>query len=417
MSYFNHAFNKTFVGTSGFVTDAATNELALGEFGFYTKAWAPVTIPTAAPLYLVAGSIHTNDKIGPFAGGYKESVKSKLINPKYISNVYKVEYNVGSQSQLAVGNMDTVAETLACKKEYLCGNTYNLRIDVKGSPALRTLTHNAYLTVSAYTGCCADPATVEAVDPRMVYDEWMSAINTNPIMSKFVEAKVAVSTNGGTTWTFYTTKASSYDSANATDDNYLVGLLITGAYVDTTFGDCTFYPTDSLISKYEPVQLYASEVDLGGDPCIFGGACVTTICRGFQANGQGETFVRHLIMTEAYMQQPFYTGQDLRIREITNGTDVFDAIDRSTYYNAYYIQHNIPRLNNPTSTFDNDQYLLEIIVPTTFADESTFESFLGAWLAAAGNTELFTDDGEGVYSLNTDQIYGNNASCSLVGGY
>lgn len=417
MSYFNHAFNKTFVGTSGFVTDEPTTNLGIGDFGFYTKNWSVVATPTAAPLYLVSGSIHTNDKIGPFAGGYKESVKSKLINPKYISNVYKVEYNEGSQSQLSVGNMDTYAETLACKKEYLCGNTYNLRIDVKGSPALRTLTHNAYLTVSAYTGCCADPATVEAVDPRMVYDEWMVAINSNPIMSKFVEAKVAVSTNAGSTWTFYTTKAASYDSANATDDTYLVGLLVTGAYVDTTFGDCTFYPNDSLISKYEPVQLYASEVDLGGDPCIFGGACVTTICRGFQSNGQGEIFARHLIMTEAYMQQPFYTGQDLRIRAITNGTDVLDVIDRTTFYNAYYIQHNIPRLNNPTSTFDNDQYLLEIIVPTTFADEATFETFLGTWLAAAGNDELFTEGDPGEYTLNASQIYGSDASCTLVGGY
>ena len=66
-------------------------------------------------------------------------------------------------------------------------------------------------------------------------------------------------------------------------------------------------------------------------------------------------------MTEAYMQQPFYTGTDLRIREITNGTDVYDAVDRTAFYTRYYIQHSVPRFNNPTGTFDNDQYLLEII--------------------------------------------------------
>jgi len=61
------------------------------------------------------------------------------------------------------------------------------------------------------------------------------------------------------------------------------------------------------------------------------------------------------------MQQPFYTGQDLRIREITNGTDVYDAVDRTAFYTRYYIQHSVPRFNNPTGTFDNDQYLLEIV--------------------------------------------------------
>ncbi len=415
MSYFNHAFNKTFVGTSGFETATNTNALALGEFGFYTKSWAPVATPTSAPLYLVAGSIHTNDKIGPFAGGYKESVKSKLINPKYISNVYRVNGGLGNQSQLAVGNMEDVADGLNCKKEYLCGGTYNLRIDVKGSPALRTLTHNAYLTVSAYTGCCADPATVEAVDPTMVYDEWMAAINSNPIMNKFIEAKVAISTNGGAAWTYYTTKQASYDAANATDDNYLVGLLLTGAYVDTTFNTCTFYPNDSIISKLEPVQIYASEVDLGGDPCIFGGVCVTTVCKGQQLNGSGETFLRKLILTEAYMQQPVYTGMDLRIREITNGTDVFNAIDQTSLYDAYYIQHNVPRFNNPSSTFDNDQYLLEIVVDNGY-NGAALETFLGAWLAAAGNDELFTtEDGGTTYTINT--TYTPAAVCPLVGGY
>jgi hypothetical protein len=56
---------------------------------------------------------------------------------------------------------------------------------------------------------------------------------------------------------------------------------------------------------------------------------------------------------------------DLRIREITNGTDVFNAIDKNSQYTRYYIQHNVPRFNNPTGTFDNDQYLLEIAATAT----------------------------------------------------
>jgi hypothetical protein len=30
-------------------------------------------------------------------------------------------------------------------------------------------------------------------------------------------------------------------------------------------------------------------------------------------------------------------------------------------YNSYYIKHHVPRFNNPTGTFDNDQYLIELI--------------------------------------------------------
>jgi hypothetical protein len=105
--------------------------------------------------------------------------------------------------------------------------------------------------------------------------------------------------------------------------------------------------------------------------------------------GSGENVIRSLILTEAYMQQPFYTGNDLRIREITNGDDVYNVIDKNILYTRYFIQHNVPRFNNPSSTFDNDQYLLEIVTTGT---DSTFEAFVLAWLenAGAGCTTLTT---------------------------
>jgi len=71
---------------------------------------------------------------------------------------------------------------------------------------------------------------------------------------------------------------------------------------------------------------------------------------------------------------------DLRIREITQGYDITNAIDRTGAYTRYYIQHSVPRFNNPTSTFDNDQYLLEIISDGV---NPTFEDFMEDWLTAA----------------------------------
>jgi hypothetical protein len=419
MSYFSHAFKKTFVGTAGFDSTAglSTTGLAAKEFTFVNpKTWdvptGLLTINTPTPLVLVAGSFRSSDKIGPFAGGYQESVKSKTINPKYVSSVYRVDPNIASQCQITVGNADlTEASGLECKKEFLCGNNYNLRVDVKGSPVLRTLTHNGYLTVTAYTGCCADPATVEAVDPAMVYNQWGAYINEHPIMSKFIQATLAVSTTSGATWSYSTPNANYGNAfpANATNDAYRVGLVLTGAYVDTQFADCTFYPTDSMISRLEPLKIYASEVDLNGDPCVFSGVCVNTACPGYQMNGSGETIIRDVIMTEAYMQQPLYTGMDLRIREITGGqagqnADVFSAIDRNTLYTTYYIQHNVPRFNNPTSTFDNDQYLLQIV---TNGSDGDLEDFLMAWLDAANNSEAY-DNGTGGFKV---YAFGSSTTC------
>jgi hypothetical protein len=47
-------------------------------------------------------------------------------------------------------------------------------------------------------------------------------------------------------------------------------------------------------------------------------------------------------------------------------------------YTRYFLQHNVPRFNNPSNTFDNDQYLLEVI---TCEVEAAFETFVNAWLA------------------------------------
>ena len=139
------------------------------------------------------------------------------------------------------------------------------------------------------------------------------------------------------------------------------------AYLDTQFGDCTFQPSDWY--NKEPIRIYASEVDLNGDPCAFTGICVEVECPGLQAQGLGETVARDLILSESYRQNPFAT--DLRIREITQGNLMLGTgpgqADRTILYDRTMILHSVPRFNNPTGTFDNDQYLVEILTPATGA--------------------------------------------------
>ena len=439
MSYFNHAFNKTFVGYSGFSTNGdSTNELGLGDFGFYDpKTWSQAEeVPsTCCPLVLVAGSIHEvdgvkKDKIGPYHGGYAESVKSKTINPKYVHKFYYVADCPSQQAQLTVGATDSTFGDTGCTKDFLCGETYNLRVDIKGSPVLRTLTRNTYYTAAGYTGCCPEGEIApSAVNPLIVYVQWAYQLLNSPLINPFIQVNVTYTTNNGTNWSQigdgtssktnldlllgYIQSPGSLPVVDPTDATDGAGLIITGAYVDTRFENCTFYPNDSIIAFLEPVKLYASEVDLNGDPCAFNGICVTQGCPGYQLKGSGENVIRDLILTEGYMQQPFYTGNDLRIREITNGTDVYNAIDRFSTYGRYYIQHSVPRFNNPTGTFDNEQYLLEIVVSGRDTDFENFMvgyiddgDFIPGWLSNCNDCpglEVFACPDECTYTSPTNR--------------
>jgi hypothetical protein len=444
MAYFNHAFHKVFLGTAnvttdpnppafsasvavgtGFIEDAGVATSALsqpgvkpGYFGvFDAKTYLSLSgatpVTQCCPFIIASSPIFTNDKIGPYAGGYRESNKSKMINPRYVRQFYYVAPCEAKQSVVSVGTTPGTTDAYAyadacaaladgflnennfqsgtkcggCCKEYLCGETYYLRIDVKGSPALRFLNHQAYQTLSAYTGCCSGPAPT-AVDPTLVYLEWAKALVINPYLKDLV-MPVVFDTTGvawyapGTTvdplsglavaeanwWT-------AYDTTTWDGTSCAAGMRLIGAYVETKFGNCTFQVTDFF--EKEPVKILASMVDYTGDPCTFEGVCVYTECYGRQAMGFGEQVLRDLIVSESYLQNYVGSGMDFRIREITQGYDIIDAVDRNTLYGRYYILHSVPRFNNPTGVFDNDQYMLEIIVPAAIPQFSdAVENLLG----------------------------------------
>jgi hypothetical protein len=528
MSYFNHAFRKAFLATGPTQTavpitnplgaslgNATTSNGYLNSAGFPTYALNQLsaltvatygTAPTATTdgyigwfdastnlsvvspssccnLYLAGSAIYSNDKIGPLAGGYQETNKSKMINPKYVSRFYSmapclpqnnvihvgstywtagggvltgsittpgVGYAPNSTVAVGVGTITTagtgtglelsitiaagvptvtgivnpgkgyvagntvtinspsgVPGTLAvytigtvttshtqtgcgttstCCKEFLCGETYSLRVDVKGSPAMRFLNHNAYATVDAYTGCCA-PGVIAptVVDSTIVMIAWANALTTNPIVAPFLQIVVQselgqllyapgtdaafLALNSAITWDNYVPTA---HTANA-----CAGLIINGAYIDTKFGDCSFQISD--FYEKEPVQLYASEVDYNGDPCTFDSLCTVTECQGLQAQGLGETILRDLTLSESYRQN--FLATDIRIREITQGNQIVTSINRNAQYYRYMLQHNVPRNYNPSGTFDSDQYVLEIY---SLVALTTFWSQTDSWLTTCG---------------------------------
>lgn len=469
MSYFNHAFQKTFWGASGpgggatgytnNAGDASVDLLStygVGSFTFAdqsTPGWLSVDAASAAvtngqPLTLLATALYQNDKVGPFHGGYQETTKSKMVNPKFISRFYRVDSAPAVNHIIGVGatpNLDLSGADAGCCPTFYCNETYGVRFDLKGSPTLRMLNHNAYEIACAYTGCCDGP-TPELVDPAIVMQEWSNYVAADPIFfgvygqtdSRLVNVGFTVTCDDGANWDLYLPDnptagvAGVYFEADGTTPtaaatafynrlvaatgatiaapvpsstyvsiftpatpNCCAGLVMEAAFVETKFGDCTFQPTDHF--ELEPLLIQASMVDETGDPCVFEQLCISdgitpsgvptstvypAIQFGTQAMGTGEKVLRELILSEGYSQNHFGTGGDLRVREITQGYDVSNAVNRNGLYTRYYIQHSVPRYNNPSGTFDNDQYLL--CIPTDGVN-AAFEKFMATWLAAANS--------------------------------
>ena len=455
MAYFNNAFRKTFIMSdyvapvpTGPGASAASGALTSGQLSLYNaRSWDPADVApataTGCQFIIASGAPYGNDRIGPFHGGYQESIKSKGINPRFITKMWQVPARAAQNSILHIGTTPFTAGTADCCPTFLCGENYHLRVDVKGSPALRMLNHQAYQEVTAYTGCCADDSIAPvAVNPAIVMLAWQAGIQESVILTgsgpngrtnaePFIIPVVTVTAAGaggavgnGTTLvypagtaagvlaagiaatntflglgggpgaTVEATTADLYTPAAYSDE--CAGLTLVGAYEETRFGDCTFQPSD--FYGTEPLRIYASEVDLNGDPCEFSGVCVIDECTGLKAEGIGETVLRDFILSESYRQVPFAT--DLRIREITQGNDMIGAgpgqVDRTASYDKLMILHSIPRYNNPTGTFDNDQYLLEIVGPEgSLGAGGILEALatdVGVLLDAAGNGDCVVVD-------------------------
>ena len=440
--YFPNAFRKSFLPASTtLASSGSTAALTAGQIGFFDAKTFQAVTAQAAPFILAQGSYFAADKIGPVHGGYKESVKSKVINPKYISRLIKV-------SSAAPQNQIIKVEANACAG-LACDSTIRLRLDVKGSPALRFLNHQLYKTLDAYTGCC--DANNAAIDHTVALLKWADQINEAPLLKDFVQAKVwlettasvaidptagsativvanadraafaagekvvhaslapnsivvsvgaadsassgnanvvlsvaAVSSTNGNATLFTEQTTAGYTPATSSLAGVNSHLDIVAAYVDTTFGNCTFTPTD--FYGLEPLFIYASVVDESGEPCKVECISVSETRAAKQVSGLGETVLRELILDGRYLQNAYPDSSrvdSLRMREI-EADPALATVNRAALYDQVLILHNVPRFNNPTSTFDNDQYLIVVHVPAGTATTS-ITNFIASSASAAGN--------------------------------
>ena len=294
----------------------------------------------------------------------------------------------GAPTTPATINILTVGEQ-DCEFTFLCGETYNLFINLSGNPVLRMLNHDSYRKLAAYTGCCPeDSIEPTPVDSTLVFADWAQQIVESPYLTNFI--RPIVFDQAGNPW-FATAEEAVAEGWPATQiwSNYvstgyvegsLAGMRLIGAYIDTRFETCSFQVSDYFEKDIVKMDITLSDEE--GNPCQFNGLCVTTECCGFNGQGFGDTYLKEIIQHERYLQNNMST--DPRIREITQGTYLRDILNRFAFYDKYVIQHVVPRWNNHSSQLDDEQYSLAVYVPAG-TDMSAFERLVGTWLQNANN--------------------------------
>jgi len=371
MSYFNHAYKKMFLAKTVEQAAATTTaeleagEVALVDASSYVSVVSSGTCPDE--FLIVQGNLNEVDTLGgnPLHGGYSESIKSKIIKKNYVNAMWKVDGTLASADPVVKLGLPAVSGFAATDHP-------QIRIDLKGSEVLRSLNRNEYFIADA-TGCGASGTGL--LTGLEVLTAWKDAINGDPIMSKFVSATV--------------TEAAAADGTDAT--NLLPAqeahLSITVNYLATTFNANSFDTRDAY--NTEPLTLTVSAIDDDGDACgssvIEAGVDVYTditdaatavieapllTATGVSAvrtapTVTGECVLRDLIQDGRYRQDGGFSQGNKdsnRFREIEGGAKLVAAITVADPYSIYYLQHSVPRFNNPTGVFDNDQYIVAVAV-------------------------------------------------------
>ena len=103
-------------------------------------------------------------------------------------------------------------------------------------------------------------------------------------------------------------------------------------------------------------------IGLGYNGTATGGDPATESVAPVQEMGNGVKALNDILLTENYRQNPFSQGasNSSRIREIEGSKDVLDTFSSTANYYQFKLQHVVPRFNNPSGMFDNDQYLYTI---------------------------------------------------------
>lgn len=405
---------------AGGITGADAVALAAGSYALGSQA----------KFIIANASFQQTDTIGgnPLHGGYQESIKSKDIQFRHI-NAIGTEIATAGVAQTASIRFMSAASSKSC---FECGTDPMLRIDIKGADALRMLNHNAYRNVDIGGLCSACNTAGTHLDVKKVVNEWAKKIAADPILSKLIDTTQAdffsVTTDTGSNWTDYAitaannTATSAYDSVaamttwDATDG---ARLKLYMGVVDTQFGVCSFDTRDWI--NTEPLTVGVEVIDESGKACDTcrinteplvganydnGVATTNGIINEYYSGsgesvapiseiGNGSKALNDLLLTQNYLQNPYNQGNKSsgRFREIEGSKAVLDNFPTNVTYHKFYLQHTVPRYNNPSGVFDNDQYRYTIYTTGGVnANATTFKTFLDRIKIHAGIEAQYPND-------------------------
>ena len=459
MAYFNHAFGKAFYlkALKNTSTDTTASLTTTGDFAFagadYKVLSAAGIANVQAGFYLAQGSFHANDTIGnnPGHGGYKESTKSKMIMKKYISDMW-ITKCTNEVAQVYTVQVKPTAQYKSC---FPCGSDPILRVDVKGTAALRLLNHNAYQSLSgslpmpgaglaagvpavAWAArvaagqenvdmcCVTQDATHSGIAPSIVAANFVDQFNNDPIMSKLGTAVLLVNTVGATT-TFAAAsqakiekiyeggaKGVTADQAAASaagewhaSNEYKVQITLnTSCELQTQFSSCSFDTRDFYLMG--GLKTIASLQDEVGNACVAcDGFVISAEATAFkQRRTSSETGINDILMTENYRQSPYNQGNSdsTRMREQEGMSGIVTELGRDAttsscngHFKVYHLLHNVPRFNNPSGVFDNDQYHYRVYTKCSGGVDIDSE-----WLNIAIDAGVRTLDGGGIVTTVAD---------------
>ena len=461
MAYFNHAFAKAFYAkTHNQTTTETTADLggggALGEFAIADSGYKVMNAlgvaAHAGGFYLAQSSFQTSDTIGnnPGHGGYSESHKSKMILKKYISDMWITD----CVNEAAAVYEVVVAPTAAKKSCFPCGSDPILRVDIKGTAALRLLNRNAYQSLhgslpmlqdgqihadgsgtvthpaNGVDMCCTtQDSTHSGIAPSIVAANWRDQFNNDPILSKLGTATLLVSASGGAYAAptdaqenaIYAggalgvndlTSSLTNDGTWQADDSYKVVITLkTSCELQTQFPDCSFDTRDFYLMG--GLKTIASLQDEVGQPCVAcQGYVISSETTAFkQRRTSSDTAINDILLTENYRQSPYNQGNKdssrFRHQEGMGGIVTELGRDATTSscngaFRVYHLLHNVPRFNNPSGVFDNDQYHYKVYVKC--ANSAVIATMDADWVSIAIDAGVHKLDGSGIITSAADLV-------------
>ena len=417
--------------------------------------------------YLAQAAFQTNDRIGnnPGMGGYKESSKSKMIMSKYISSMWVTtcETEVADVGELVIKPTDANLSCFPCDEQpmfradikgtavlrYINHNAYATLNGALPMPATNAQDGSGALATSFVVGgttytydpnnidmCCGTQVagTTAGIAPSIVAINLRDQFNNDPILSKFATATLEIS-SGGAAYAGITavqeqsiyaggalgvaagaatpTTGSATGAWVATDLYKIKFTMKNSCELQTQFGDSSFDTRDFYLMG--DLKAIVQMQDETGEACI--------PCQGFvtftesatefkQRRISADTVARDILLTERYRQSPYDQGRrdSSRMRQQEGMDQIITEIGRDATsgtcagaYRAYHLVHNVPRFNNPSGTFNNDQYHYTVYVACSGGSSAATTASINAdWVSIAIQAGIMKRDGSAVVSSIAD---------------